>query len=316
MSLQDISIDLDDLSFEVPRRANNKNFGGSIYKEVVPPAITVQRVPKPRNRPCIPSDDEDSDEDDEDDDQSILSSEENDLGPSPRVQSALRSNTPVVVSTTAKKPVRKSQPLPSDDEDSEDDDDDDDGEEEQRNQNAVSKKNNQRNMHHSAYQPVQVNTPVIVEEEQEADDDDNEALLANRDPNAGPILTLVEGSHLQQLHQMQQYHQAKLALFQHQIQPSKSNSANMRRQQHGNGRTMSGMDLLKQLEQEKADAKRIKPKQQQQQAYHYNQQSRSPSPINHRSLSPNHNRSPSPNTRSQPNRNMDHRGLQQPSYSQ
>lgn len=115
-------------------------------------------------------------------------------------------------------------------------------------------------MHHSAYQPVQVNAPVAVEQEQEDDDDDNEALIANRDPNAGPILTLVEGSHLQQLHQMQQYHQAKLALFQHQIQPSKSNSVNMRRQQHGNGRTMSGMDLLKQLEQEKADAKRIKPK--------------------------------------------------------
>lgn len=43
MSLQDITIDLDDLSFEIPRRSTNKDFGGSIYKEIVPPAITVER---------------------------------------------------------------------------------------------------------------------------------------------------------------------------------------------------------------------------------------------------------------------------------
>lgn len=72
---------------------------------------------KNRNRRCIPSDDEESE--DEDDDQSILSAEENDFSPTPRVQPALRSNTPVAVSVPAKKPIRKSQPLPSDDENSE-----------------------------------------------------------------------------------------------------------------------------------------------------------------------------------------------------
>lgn len=43
MSLQDITIDLDNLSFEIPRRPTGNNFDGSIYKEVVPPAITIQR---------------------------------------------------------------------------------------------------------------------------------------------------------------------------------------------------------------------------------------------------------------------------------
>lgn len=70
----------------------------------------------------MPSDDEESDEEEDEDDQSILSTEENELSPAPRVQSAVRSsNTPVAVAVTvpAKKPTRKSQPLPSDDEDSE-----------------------------------------------------------------------------------------------------------------------------------------------------------------------------------------------------
>ncbi|KAI8371333.1 uncharacterized protein BYT42DRAFT_64370 [Radiomyces spectabilis] len=92
------------------------------------------------------------------------------------------------------------------------------------------------------------------------DDDDNEVLGVRN----GPLLT--EGSHLQQLQQYQQYHQAQLAQFQLQAQPhpSKSSStSHLRPNHHPQQRvSMSGMDLLKQLEQEKAEAKRQKPKSQ------------------------------------------------------
>lgn len=96
----------------------------------------------------------------------------------------------------------------------------------------------------------------------EDDDDDDRALVPN--PNAGPVLTLVEGSHLQQLQKKQQQHQAQLAQFQYlqQLHPNQHNNKYHHQKplyQHQN-KSMNGMDLLKQLEQEKADLKRVKPK--------------------------------------------------------
>ncbi|OAD67530.1 hypothetical protein PHYBLDRAFT_189015 [Phycomyces blakesleeanus NRRL 1555(-)] len=98
------------------------------------------------------------------------------------------------------------------------------------------------------------------------DDEDNEVLGQHmRHPQA---FGAPEGSHLQQLQQMQQYHQAQLAQFQYhhqqqQPQPSKS-ASHLRPHSQNNYQqqrvSMSGMDLLKQLEQEKADLKRQKPK--------------------------------------------------------
>lgn len=76
------------------------------------------------------------------------------------------------------------------------------------------------------------------------DDDDDKALM----PSNG--LQFMEGTHLQQLHHKQQQHQAQLAQFQYYQHRSK-----IYHQQN-----MSGMDLLKQLEQEKAEAKKTKPK--------------------------------------------------------
>jgi hypothetical protein len=99
-------------------------------------------------------------------------------------------------------------------------------------------------------------------QQQYEEDDDDRALVPN--PNAGPVLTLVEGSHLQQLQKKQQQHQAQLAQFQYlqQLHPNQHNNRYQHQKplyQHQN-KSMSGMDLLKQLEQEKADLKRVKPK--------------------------------------------------------
>ncbi|KAI8972365.1 hypothetical protein BDB01DRAFT_810418 [Pilobolus umbonatus] len=129
--------------------------------------------------------------------------------------------TPKIIrASTPTKHIRKSRPLPSDDEDSEDEE-------------VLAK--TQRKVEYDPYE-----------------DDDDRALV-------DPALTLVEGSHLQQLHQMQQYHQAQLAQFQyhHQVIPQSS-----LRPMHAPTQriSMSGMDLLKQLEQEKADLKRQKPR--------------------------------------------------------
>lgn len=110
------------------------------------------------------------------------------------------------------------------------------------------------------YNPMQQQNQQYYDND---DDDDDRALVPN--PNAGPVLTLVEGSHLQQLQKKQQQHQAQLAQFQYlqQLHPNQHNNRHQHHQkslyQHQN-KSMSGMDLLKQLEQEKADLKRIKPK--------------------------------------------------------
>ena len=68
----------------------------------------------------------------------------------------------------------------------------------------------------------------------------------------------VEGSHLHHLQQMQHHHHTQIAQFQHQ-QPSFLRPQQQQQQQQQRV-SMSGMDLLKQLEQEKAEAKRQKPK--------------------------------------------------------
>lgn len=73
------------------------------------------------------------------------------------------------------------------------------------------------------------------------------------------MLTPPEGSHLHHLQQMQQYQQSQLAHFQ-QFNPSFLRPQTPQQPTHQQRVSMSGMDLLKQLEQEKADMKRQKPK--------------------------------------------------------
>ncbi|ORY92014.1 hypothetical protein BCR43DRAFT_497647 [Syncephalastrum racemosum] len=73
------------------------------------------------------------------------------------------------------------------------------------------------------------------------------------------MLTPPEGSHLHHLQQMQQYQQSQLAHFQ-QLNPSFLRPQTPQQSAHQQRVSMSGMDLLKQLEQEKADMKRQKPK--------------------------------------------------------
>lgn len=105
-------------------------------------------------------------------------------------------------------------------------------------------------------------------------DDDDDCVLAQQQQkqqqsmedahrqstNSGIFLT--DGSQLQQWQYMQQYHQAQMAQFQHlhqqqqQPHPMKSHSSSHLRQQYA----LSGMELMAQLEHDKAEAKRQKPK--------------------------------------------------------
>ena len=206
-----------------------------------------------RNKQCMPSDDEEDEEEDEDGDEDS----DNEMNKVPRgVQKSAIISPPSIT-----KPIRKSRPLPSDDEDEE---------EEEGGQEYNTGFAGENRLHPNgnyAHQDYASNMHYHSNEVyQDDDDDDNKALVT--DPNAGPILTLVEGSHLQQLHQKQQHHQAQLAQFQYQqqqqqLQQHYYQNHHHHQQQYGKSRgnvSMSGMDLLKQLEQEKADSKRVKPK--------------------------------------------------------
>ena len=75
-------------------------------------------------------------------------------------------------------------------------------------------------------------------------------------PIQQPQFHFQEGTQLHHLQQMQQHHQTQIAQFQYQQQQSSFLRPQQQQQQRV---SMSGMDLLKQLEQEKAEAKRQKP---------------------------------------------------------
>ncbi|KAI8363906.1 hypothetical protein BD560DRAFT_425721 [Blakeslea trispora] len=206
---------------------------------------------KTRNRQIVPSDDEDEDEDEEEDnsDDSDVESKSK-----PRTKVALRSKHPKQM---------KSQPLPSDDEEEEEDEispRDNEGQQGEMYKNVA------------AYDqdddvPLYYNTNNSFLSQQDMYDsynyDDDDRALVSENSNTGPVLNLVEGSHLQHLHYQQQYHQAQLAQFQYmqqQQQQHRNHRASYQPFYHHQNKSMSGMDLLKQLEQEKADSKRGKPK--------------------------------------------------------
>lgn len=233
-----------------------------------------------RNKQCMPSDDEDEEDEDEDEEDEEQDSD-NEIKKVPRGRKFVTMATPSVT-----KPMRKSRPLPSDDEDSEEEQDEQQqqgagGEKQHHTANLAGGNRLHPNGNHAYQDYASYMQYQGYQQEQENmnnddDDDDDRALVTN--PNAGPILTLVEGTHLQQLHQKQQQHQAQLAQFQYQQQQQQlqqhyyhhhnHHQQQHQQQQHHNNKSsggrgnvsMSGMDLLKQLEQEKADSKRIKPK--------------------------------------------------------
>lgn len=220
-----------------------------------------------RNKQCMPSDDEDEEEDEEEDEQDS----DNEINRIPRGNNVQKLATST---SSMPKPMRKTRPLPSDDEDSEEEQDEQQqqgaGGETQHTTslsggNRLHPNGNHAYQDYASYMQYQGYQP----EEEDYDDDDDRALVTN--PNAGPVLTLVEGTHLQQLHQKQQQHQAQLAQFQYQQQQQQLQQHYYHQNQHHHQQqypqhksrgnvSMSGMDLLKQLEQEKADSKRIKPK--------------------------------------------------------
>ncbi|CAO3600703.1 unnamed protein product [Absidia cylindrospora] len=109
------------------------------------------------------------------------------------------------------------------------------------------------------------------------DSDDDCVLLPQQKlgPSGGDSVSgdnfLVNGSQLQQWQYMQQYHQAQMAQFnqrqqlqqqqRHQPHPIKSHSSSSHlRHQYQQQQSLSGMELMTQLEQDKAEAKRQKPK--------------------------------------------------------
>ncbi|KAI8098302.1 uncharacterized protein B0P05DRAFT_567663 [Gilbertella persicaria] len=238
MSIDNLTIDFNthlSLNLDVP--------SSTVKSNILPKNDRPASNKKTRNKQIVPSDDEDEDEEEDSDDDSDTESK-------PRAKVALRSNHP--------KPVKKSQPLPSDDEEEE---------EKEEGKGNEGKEGVHKGMTNIYYQddqdddvPLYYNQNTTYHSQEVYDDDDDRALVS--DPNAGPVLTLVEGSHLQQLHYQQQQHQAQLAQFQYmqQQQQYRHHRASFQPHYHQQNKSMSGMDLLKQLEQEKADLKRGKPK--------------------------------------------------------
>ncbi|KAG0167510.1 hypothetical protein DFQ28_004184 [Apophysomyces sp. BC1034] len=269
-SVDNVAVDLARLSFDTPDSAYL--LSKPLLNE---PSITVTKDKAPRsrnrNRQCVPSDDEDDDEEEEEEEEESSDDEKTSV---PRGHLQQRRASGI---STPSKPTRKTQPLPSDDEDS-DDDDNEEIENDKKPMYQIQGTGSNSQIHRSAQRPGYQHqdspagsfvAPISATEDDsqynnaQDDDDDNEVLGQHM---RGPaLLGLPEGSHLQQLQQMQQYHQAQLAQFQYQQQqqphPSKSSSSHLLRPHSPHQRvSMSGMDLLKQLEQEKADAKRQKPK--------------------------------------------------------
>ncbi|GAN06114.1 hypothetical protein MAM1_0112d05591 [Mucor ambiguus] len=269
-SLEKFNIDFSHLSFDSSSPVLDLESDRQQISQQAPQAALKRPGMTPRstsrNKQCMPSDDEDEEDEDEDEEQDS----DNEINNIPRggVQK-LAISTPSMT-----KPMRKSRPLPSDDEDSEEEQDEDKqqgaGGVKQHTTSLAGGNKLHPNGNHAYQDYAGYMQYQSYQQEQEDDDDDDRALVTN--PNAGPILTLVEGTHLQQLHQKQQQHQAQLAQFQYQQQQQQLQQHYYhqnhphhphQQQQHPKSRgnvSMSGMDLLKQLEQEKADSKRIKPK--------------------------------------------------------
>ncbi|CAO0801816.1 unnamed protein product [Mucor circinelloides] len=264
-SLEKFNIDFSHLSFDLPNpvldlKSDRQQISQQAPQASKRPGMTPRSTS--RNKQCMPSDDEDDEEEEEEEEQDS----DNEINKVPRGVQKLAISTPSIT-----KPIRKSRPLPSDDEDSEDEEDADEqqGEGEKQRTTSVAGGNRLHPNGNHAYQDYASYMQYQNYQQEDNDDDDDRALVTN--PNAGPVLTLVEGTHLQQLHQKQQQHQAQLAQFQYQQQQQQLQQQyyhqnhqhyQQQQQQHksrGNV-SMSGMDLLKQLEQEKADSKRIKPK--------------------------------------------------------
>ncbi|KAI7872840.1 hypothetical protein BDF14DRAFT_35337 [Spinellus fusiger] len=256
--------------------------------------VTKERTPRNRNRnrQIVPSDDEEEEEDEEEEDED--EDEEGSSRPKERsgdkagsdherakngaIMSPLPArNKPASGVSTPSKPGRKTQPLPSDDEDSEEEGEDSDSESRDMSSQPMYRlqTNSTPNVYGDHRPPFQQRqsdssnnshstfTHPMPEEYDydrgEEYDEDNE-ILGQHVRNQGFV---AEGSQLQQLQQMQQYHQAQIAQFQYhqhlQPQPSKS-ASHLRPYSNPQRISMSGMDLLKQLEQDKADLRRQKPK--------------------------------------------------------
>ncbi|KAK4512987.1 uncharacterized protein ATC70_003698 [Mucor velutinosus] len=272
-SLEKFNINFSHLSFDSPSPVLDLKSDRQQISQQAPqaslkrPGMTPRSVS--RNKQCMPSDDEEEEEDEEDEKDEEQDSD-NEINKVPRggVQK-LAISTPSMT-----KPMRKSRPLPSDDEDSEEEQDEHEqqqgaGGEKQHTASLAGGNRLHPNDNHAYQDYANYMQYQSYQQEEDDDDDDDRALVTN--PNAGPVLTLVEGTHLQQLHQKQQQHQAQLAQFQYQQQQQQLQQHyyhphhphhHHQQQQHKSRSnvSMSGMDLLKQLEQEKADSKRIKPK--------------------------------------------------------
>ncbi|KAI8330496.1 hypothetical protein BC941DRAFT_518166 [Chlamydoabsidia padenii] len=258
------------------------------------PSITLTKEPprsrKTRNRQYVPSDDEDDEDDDEDvgSDDEFYAVKKTIAGATTTTMNLPTGQhpSPSTSTTSTGKPHKKVTPLPSDDEDEDDDelDDSDDDDDDQANKigltpldkslyrlqgvqstsqlgNYPVKKTTMIGQRHSAGESNSLMPPN--------DDDDDDCVLAQQqqyhdtrnNTNSGMFLT--DGSQLQQWQYMQQYHQAQMAQFhQQQPHPMKSHSSSHLRHQYQQQQqhALSGMELMAQLEQDKAEAKRQKPK--------------------------------------------------------
>ncbi|KAI9318733.1 hypothetical protein BX666DRAFT_1931039 [Dichotomocladium elegans] len=227
------------------------------------PSITITQEKKTpssrdRNRQCVPSDDED--DEDEDDDRDSSDEEERRNGKKKKKQQQQH-----------RQQARKVQ-LPSDDEENEEDDDDSDSEPVvaqsspmYRRLSGVGSTSNltagigRRSPSPQLYQPQQQQQQQFYQQplqggggggvgHQYHNGPTRPGQVVKRhsdghlDNHHNQALT-GEGTHLYHLQQMQHYQQAQIAQY------------NMRPHHR-----VSGMDLLKQLEQEKAEQKRMKPK--------------------------------------------------------
>ncbi|KAG0165330.1 hypothetical protein DFQ28_008940 [Apophysomyces sp. BC1034] len=287
MSTDSVTVDFARLSFNAPSNPAGfvpKTFGPT-DTHLSAETSTTNKAKATHSEPphgrlytrmCIPSDDEDDDADADEGDESSDEDDEDIVG-TLRPQPA---NKKTLAPTTPSAPMRKSQPLPSDGEDSDDDENGSlsklrlaraspgeraatgstssvtstpyDHNRRLRKMRSDSSTNSVNSIHlpQSLSVPASGSTEELSQYDAD-DDDDNEVL--------GQQFRYMDASHLQH---MQQYQQAQLAQFQyHQsYAPYKHAPSHLRKSlnQTVPRAAMSGMDLLMQREQEKADAKRQK----------------------------------------------------------
>ncbi|KAL0095936.1 hypothetical protein J3Q64DRAFT_1816521 [Phycomyces blakesleeanus] len=236
-----------------------------------------------RNTFCLPSDDEEDVDENESSDDEREVRPKHPLGPSNR-------SAPV-------KTGRAAQPLPSDDEDEDDSEDSDQDNQGLLKGHPSLWSNSQRQMranpttmrashpvfdHQKAFRArhgqeqynssnsssslPRHNTSAPVSASTSAEDLALHNYLHNQESDdevLGQSRRSGQETHLQQLQHTQRYQQSQLSQFQQQHQShAPTNKAAQRGQSSVQPQrvTMSGMDLLKQLEQERAEAKRQKPK--------------------------------------------------------